>query len=629
MDEYLPTLPPRRRLWIIIAAFAALALLVYGKSLGNDFVRWDDGMLITDNLAVRSMSGPSIKWIFTHFDPELYIPLTFLSFQVDYLVGGGSALPFHIGNLVLHTINALLVAWLLYLLTRRGKLSIFFAALFLIHPLNTEAVAWASARKDVLSGFFFLSALVGYLYYRERGGSGLYLLCVSAFFLGLLAKVSVITLPIVCLLIDWKDGRPLVTREQVREKAPFLLLALLFGVVALLGKRDVLAETSFFQKCLLAVKSSVFYWEKMLWPSHLSVLYPYLGQVTIASPDFFLPLLLLLAVAALTIVSLRRSRTVAFAVLFYFITLAPTFTNLAKAGDIYIASDRYVYLSFIAVLYLLVFACAEIARWIRASWVPLCAAGIGVLVLFALGVKAYAQSGVWKNTDALFSSVLSTYKSYRALNNYANALRREGRLDEAIAKFHESLAIHPHALTYSNLGATYHKNGMNAEAQKAYDDALKLDPRSAEAYVGIGLLDADTGDAQGAQKAYGQAIALRPDYTDAYVDRASLYLDSSNIDGALPDAKKAVSLDPYLPEAHFNLALAYQGAQRFDEAIPEYERAVALAPSFIPARLNLGVLEYQKGDRDQAVATFEEVLRISPTNKAALSALAQIQAAGR
>lgn len=176
----MPELPSWSVRGSLIAAFFIIAALVYGASLHNQFVRLDDGLLIYENQAIQHINPQTIKTVFTTYDPELYIPLTLISYQVDYLLGGIDPFLYHLQNLFWHTLNALLVAWLAYLLIKKEWIALFVGVLFLVHPLHTEAVAWAAARKDVLSTFFFLASTITYLYYRSEERQKYYIASLTA-----------------------------------------------------------------------------------------------------------------------------------------------------------------------------------------------------------------------------------------------------------------------------------------------------------------------------------------------------------------------------------------------------------------------------------------------------------------
>src|SRR3989344_4256763 len=205
--------------WHLIGGFFLLAMLIYGSSLGNGFVQWDDGLLIYENPAIRGITWTNLKTIFTTYDPELYIPLTLFTYQVDYLIAGTHAAFYHFHALILHTLNVLLVLWFLKRLTGKTALAVVIGLVFMVHPLHTEAVAWSSARKDLLATMFFLLSIIAYMRYREAEKKLLYSASLCAFLLGLLAKVTVLTLPAVLLLFDWKrDGN--ISRRSLIASLP-------------------------------------------------------------------------------------------------------------------------------------------------------------------------------------------------------------------------------------------------------------------------------------------------------------------------------------------------------------------------------------------------------------------------
>ena len=660
-----PELPSKVTVLGLVSLFFVLTLSVYGASLQNDFVRWDDGLLIYENNAVREMSLGSLKTAFTTYDPELYIPLTLLSYKVDYALGGRNPFLYHLHNLVLHTLNAVLVTAVLFLFLRNKWLAILGGVLFAVHPLHTEAVVWASARKDLLSTFFFLSSLLTYLLYCRasstladarsaqhdtagplRQGSGqaptkkvlqLYITSLLLFFLGLLSKVMVLTLPVVLLLVDWKEGRKW-DRKMLLEKVPYFVLSVLFGIVALYGKREVTSSATLVETLLMSFKSTVFYLQKLFLPTNLSVLYPYTEAIRISSPDFFLPLLVLLALGAcpelcrraFPAFSFRYTRELLFGFLFFLITLLPTFVNFSKGGDYYFASDRYAYLPSLGILFLLASVVErslfrpgryqEVRQRLRGAGVL-----FGIVLLLFIGLT-FRQSLVWADTMTLFEKAIAEYpNAYRARNNLANAYRRQGLLDEAITEFEAALSIREQPKTLSNLGAVYRRQGRMTDALKQYERALAIAPDDPEPHFGLGLVYAEQGKFDEALASYDRALALDPLYADVASNIGALLMQQGRVEEAIAEYRKAIAMDPYHIQARFNLAVALSKQGKFEEAMSEYEEVVLKEPSFIPARINLGILLYEAGEVEEAIKGFEEVLKVDPENRSARAALAQIR----
>ena len=619
-----------KRVLGICILFFAVAFLIYGKSLGNLFVRWDDSLLIYENPIIREISRKTVKAAFTTYDPELYVPLTMISYQIDHLLWGMNPFGFHLTNLVLHTMNALLVTVFIQLLMRRSPyhlLPVLCGLLFLVHPLHTEAVAWASARKDVLSSFFFLLSVCSYLQWRGRengqAGSGklLYSFSIFAFALGLLAKVSIIMLPVILLLIEW-----LLYHRRLRASSfvtisrltPYFLLSVMFGIVGFFGKREAFSFATYFEKAIVAPKSTLFYLEKFFWPTEFSVLYPY-TDASIASPEFFIPLVIVMAITFLVLFLKKYQCVLAFSYFFFLITLLPTFLNIARGGDMdrYFASDRYAYIPSIG----LIFIIGVIAHRHRKFAVTAC-----VVLLGILGVRAHAQSLLWGDTEVLLQNVLKQYGelSHVAHNNMGNVYRLRGEHEKAIAEYEKAIAIRPHSKIFANLGATYRRMHRYTDAQKMYDEALRQNPDNAEVHVGLGLVYVELGQTDAAREAYEKAIALRSDLEEAHVNLGALAMQEGKFDEAIGHYRNALDANPYFFHASYNLGVALQEQGKIEDAIAAYERAIRLLPTHIAARINLGILYANSGRLADAIVEFETVLAIDPKNSSAQSALKQL-----
>lgn len=629
----LPFLPSRTTRWAIVVFFAIIALVIYGGSLKNGFVRWDDGLLIYQNPAVMEMSWASLGRAFTTYDPELYIPVTLLSYKLDYVLGQGTPFLFHFQSLVLHIMNTLLVCWLVFLLFKHRSIAVIIGLLFLVHPLNVEAVSWASGRKDVLSTVFFLSSIIAFFYSREESDQSkkLYWLSLGLFVLGLASKVMIITLPAVLVLFLWREhGR--LSRQDWRKIIPYVLLSIVFGFVALYGKIGVNEASTFSEKVLMAFKSSIFYLGKLFWPAHLSVIYPYNSDILLSSPDFFLPVLGVITLTCVALITLRFTRAIAFGFVFYMITLAPTFINIAKGGgDYYIGSDRYAYIPSIGILFIIGFL---LTKWIehgstvyaQISRVKISSAvsGLCILVLAAL---ASTQSLVWFNSQSLFEHVIAHAPegSYAAYNNLGNVYRLQKDYAKAEEYFDKSLALKEHPRTYVNYAALRNSTGEYEEALHLYDHALEIDREFALAYFGKGIVYANMRDDDKAFIAYDHALSFDPNSAEVYTNIGILRAKRGETELAIAAYEKAVAVEPSFADAYYNEAVLFTKLGRYDEAITAYEKAIDLRPRVIAARINLGLLYSQQGNREGAIEQFRQIIRIDPQNRAALSALEQLK----
>ncbi len=597
------------RLWIVIGFFL-IAFAVFGQTLHNEFVMWDDTYLIYANPDVKGFSVRNIINAFSTYDPELYIPLTLLSYQLDYTIAGMNPAMFHFTNLFLHTLNALLVCWLLGALARRKDLAIFGGLLFLLHPLNVEAFAWASARKDVLSTFFFLLSIIGYLHYRESHARLPYYGSLLAFVLALLSKAMVVTLPVVLLLLDWREGRK-IERQYIVEKIPYFLLSILFGIIALFGKRDVVAESTTFEKILMAAKSTLFYMEKFFVPHNLNALYPWNGPIELSSPAFFVPALLVALCIAGIVFTVRNTRNIAFGAAFFLLTLMPTFTNFAKGGELYIASDRYAYIPMIGLLFLLLLAVdTYIIPRVRQFSLAL-----GMILLLVCAALSFKQTHIWADTFTLFEDTMRLYPdAMSAKINLGVAYRKTGDLKQSEEMLQLALAQRPHARAMTALAAVYLDQNRINDAIELCRKAQLLDARDPEPTYGLALAYAKAGDAQQAKAAYEQTIALEPKHIAAYNNLAALYLQEGNTDEAIRHFTTAMELDPSFPDAPYNLGLIYEEKEDFVKAADMFEKAAALQPKDTDALMKLASSYAQLNDREHTIRTLQKILAIDPSH---------------
>ena len=605
------------------ALFSAVALIVYGASLHNAFVSWDDTALIYGNTILKDVNIENIRRAFTSYDPELYIPLTLLSWQVDYAMGGLHPLPYHLGNLVLHVLCALLAMAFVRKLTAKAWLGWLVGLLFITHPLNVEAVAWASARKDTLSTFFCLASLLTYVHYtptedRIRGRRWIYTLSVALFALGLLAKVSIVMLPLVLVLIDWVRRRPM-TKGMILDKLPYTALSCALGVVALFGKREVLESTGTGDKILMAAKSTMFYVQKLLVPTDLTVLYPYTKAIAISSQDFIVPMILTLALMAFTVWLAFRSRMAAFGLTFFLINLLPSFTNFAKGGEVYFASDRYAYLPSIGIFLVFGLLVENIVR--RSSDARTLdrntgIAGIGILgILGAFGVLASLQTTIWRNSETLFRDVLKKQPDAIAAHlNLAIIDREAGRLDAALAQARAAFAIHPRMEVYTNFANIYKLQGRTDLAKAEYQKAIAAYPQKPEPQMGLGIIEQEAGHTEQAIAAYERAIQLEPEFPAAYVNLGSAYEHTNRLPEAEAALTKAMEINPRFAEGWQALGIVHERQENFAAAAADYRKALELNPALTEVTLQLCAVELRQGHNAVALELLKGLLKKNPNN---------------
>ena len=550
---------------LICLGLALSVLAVFGRVTGYDFVFFDDHVYVMEKAQVLAGLTPaSLQWSLTATDAGFWHPLTWISLMLDREIWGLNPGGYHLTNVLLHLTATLLLFAALHRLTGALWKSGFVAALFALHPLHVESVAWIAERKDVLSGVFWMLTLLLYARYAAKPGWGRYLSVLVSFVLGLAAKPMVVTLPLILLLLDiWPlgrltgDNRRRQWRRVVGEKLPLLALGAVAGVVTVAAERQVgalktFAEFSFPDRLTNAVVAYGFYLYKTVLPVGLAVHYPHPGSWPAGIVALSLGFLALVG-----IIAWRRRRTAPYLLvgwLWYLVGLLPVI-GLLQIGS-HAFADRYSYIPLIGVFIAVVWGLGEwadvsgkgpftekkqnddrptavpLAAWetvgigqcVAASLkkddpavspVAVAVAGLAVVVVFAL--ISVRQVGHWQNAETLFRrAVAVTSDNWLALNNLGAALSRQGRHGEAAPHFAAALRLRPdYTEALFNLGAALAGQGRYGEALSVYRRVLAQQPAFAEAHNNIAIAYAETGDVARARFHFREAIRLRPDYREA------------------------------------------------------------------------------------------------------------------
>ncbi|HRH94267.1 MAG TPA: hypothetical protein PKV72_07095, partial [Candidatus Peribacteria bacterium] len=331
---------------LTVAVFLLAGFAVYGSSLHDSFLTYDDDLFVLKHPLVTSGTWTDLPQVFSGFDAELYMPLTIASLKLDYAIAGANPCQFHLTSLLLHVLGGCLLTWLLTLVLKSRRIAFFLGLVFLLHPLNTEAVAWISARKDVLSTPFFLGSTLAYLYSQDRRSRNLMLLSLALFAVGLTAKYMIVTLPAFLALLDLLRGsRP--DKAMAKRLVPFVGISVLFTLLAVAAKQTGLGAPAL-DVALLGGKTTLWYLRSFFFPEDLRVLY--LQETPVGwTPEFLAPWLLLLLLAAVCWALRKRVSGLALGLAFFFIALIPTFPAAVKYG-LYFAADHYAYLPMLGLL---------------------------------------------------------------------------------------------------------------------------------------------------------------------------------------------------------------------------------------------------------------------------------------
>jgi tetratricopeptide (TPR) repeat protein len=551
--------PERRENNVIIAAGLALVVAaVFWPATENAFLNYDDTVYVTANPRVtEGLTSDGVVWALTTVHAGNWHPVTWFSHMADVSLFGLDPRAHHRTSVLLHALNAALVFLVLARATRERALAAAAAALFAIHPLRVESVAWVAERKDVLSSAFGLSAILAYVVWTERPSRGRYAAIVALYALSLAAKPMLVTLPVLLLLLDiW----PLARRPAFREKLPLVVLALASAAVTLAAQRagGAIATTEGFPLVARlgnAAVATVTYAVRTVWPSGLAVFYPHPGAALAAGTAAGAALCLAAAGYAAWL-NRRRLPFVATGLSWFAVSLLPVI-GLVQIGSQAMA-DRYTYLPSIGLVLVVV--------WGAASLVPRPAvlAVVGVAALIPLTIATRAQLSYWKDSEAVFARALSvTRGNFVAHVNLGAILRERGDLEGARAHFEEAARIAPrYAKAWYQLGVTHAQAGRPGDAEGAYRRALTLDPGNAEMHFDLGVV------LTGANRA----------------------------DEAIAEFALACELDPSLARAHYNWGTTLASQGRYKEAIERFERAIALDPSYPEAHYNLGAAALLTGD---------------------------------
>ena len=615
-------------LWLITALLVLVTIGLYCPVIGYDFINFDDPEYVSANPHVQGgLTWENIGWALTTLHFGLWHPLTWVSHMLDCQCFGLRPGWHHLTSVLLHAANTGLLFVVLRRMTGARWRSAMVAALFALHPLHVESVAWVAERKDVLSTFFDLLTLLAYHRYTEcrrqnaecgmpkpatpnpqqatrltfhvsrfsPDASTFYILSLFFFALGLMSKPMIVTLPLLLLLLDYWPlrrfelaavvARPSVAARLIVEKLPFVLAALLTGLITLyaanrVGSLPSAAECPISDRLANVMLSYARYFLQVFWPGHLAVYYPFPATFSVWSVAG--AALLLVGISATAFWLAQRWPYVVVGWLWYLVSLLPVI-GLLQLAD-YSHADRYTYVPLIGLFVGLVWGAGELVSHWRGLAPAWAAAAVAVVIVLCMALTQQ-QLGHWEDSEALFRHALQvTENNYIAHGGLGTALGKRGQIDGAISHFQEALRLKPDFTdVHYNLGNALSRKGQIEEAISHFQEAIRLKPDFALAHNNLGNARLRKGQIEEAISHFQEAIRLQPDY-------------------AL---------------AHNNLGNALYRKGRDDEAISQYEAAIRLSPDYADAHNDLGLALYRKGRTGEAISEFQEALRLDPDHAAA------------
>ncbi len=632
---------------------AAAVFLVFGRTLVYPCVNYDDPSYASDAPEVtRGLTGQGIVWAFTTRHASNWHPLTWLSLMLDCQVCGTAPWGHHLGNVLLHAANAILLFLVMRRMTGDFWPSAFVAAAFAVHPLRVESVAWIAERKDVLSGLFFMLTVGAYVGYARAPFSLVRYSAVAAVLaLGLISKPMLVTLPFVLLLLDywplerftieprpadasasgatgaggfWRQALTLVV-----EKLPLMALSAAACIATVWAQQEAIESLKYHSiatRIANAAVAYVAYLGQTLWPGNLTVIYPHPGSA-LADWKIAAAAVVLAAVSA-TVFILRRRRYLAVGWLWYLGMLLPVI-GLVQVG-LQAMADRYTYLPQIGLLIAVAWSVAELGRARR--WSAGTYGVVAASVLAIMTVCACRQVSYWRDSVALWTHALEcTANNTIAHCNLGLALVDRGELVKGIEQYEKALAIEPEAaLPRNNLGEALKRLGRLDEAIREFRITLKITPNSADVQYNLGEALRQAGQLAEAVEHLRRSIELKPGRADAHANLGAALAQQGKMAEAVEQFYAALKIDPNCVEAHNNLGVALARQQKFDEAIRHYAAAIKVRPDYAKAHNNLGAALDAQGRLGEAIEEYREAVRLDPDYALARHNLEEaLQKAGR
>lgn len=588
--------------WFAIVILLVVVFAAFSGGFKNQFVDWDDHVYIENNYLVTQPKGHWAEAFKSHVALN-YHPLTIWSLMVNASLSGvESAKAFIVTNYLIHSVNVLLVFWLVLLLSGRQLLPSFFAALlFAVHPMRVESVTWVSERKDVLYGLFFIASSIAYLYYIDKGYQKKYLiLSFILFFLSCLSKAQAVVLPVVLLLLDYWRNRKF-DLKSVLEKAPFFICSLLFGLIAtniqsggdfhgtihIIGEQRTalnLQVFSLFQRLQYAGYGFLMYFYHLFLPLNLSAFYPY--ESTGPNVKFYsIGLVIMLITLVATVLLYKRSKLVFFSIGFFAVTVALVLQFISVGAAI--MADRYTYIPYIGLFFLLGMGLQTIAEknasLKQAVWI------MGFAFVGFCFFQTKSQVAIWQNTGTLFGQIIrvypNDYRAYHTLGKYLG--EKEGRLDESIQNNLKAIELgyKDDSGPWENLGTAYGMKGDTPTALKYFDEAIRRGAKTGEAYMNRGIA----------------------------------YFTLQQPQKALPDFEKSLTLpNKKILQSRTFLAAAYLATGNVQKSLEAYNNLIDKEGINDPLLwFNRALARQQLGDRQGAIRDFKQVLSLQPNNEAA------------
>jgi tetratricopeptide (TPR) repeat protein len=592
-------------------------LAAYAPAWRAGFI-WDDDVYVTQNRLLTAPDGLRRIW-FSRDAPSQYFPLTYTALRWEHSLWGLNPAGYHLVNLILHGLNAVLLWQLLRRLQVPGAW--LGAALFALHPVNVESVAWVTELKNLLSLLFYLTALRFWVEFVDGGRRRFYFLALAAHALALLSKSTACTLPAGLALIIWWRGEKLSNRRWT-QLAPFLAMSAAMGALAIWWERfhqNAVGQAfaiGWPERFLSACHALWFYAGKLILPVNLMFIYPKWNLDRHDLMAWLWPGLTALAAISLYLCRSWVGRGTVLVTLFYVAALSPLLGFIMEYTFRYtFVADHYQYIAIVA-------PCALAGAWLQRN------RAAAALALAIFGVLTWRQARIYHDSETLWrANLVGNPTAPICHNNLAAALLTKGELGEAIAESRAALVLDADsANAHNNLGYAFLRQGRVEEAVRELEKAAALDPGNPSPPYNLGQAALAKKDFAKAVRFFDRTIALRPGSAEAHCNRGYALLQLSQTSAAISSYETALELDPNYALANNDLGSIYLSQRRFDEARLHFQRAVASQPDFAEAQCNLAEALLHDNRREEAIAHLQAALRVRPGFPPAARRLQALQA---
>lgn len=622
--------------FVISILLLVLITAVFYQITGHPFINYDDPSYIIENRHVQAgLTWEGVHWAFTTVHVGNWHPLTWISHMLDVELFGLNAERHHLVSLLLHTSNTFLLLLVLSRMTGKRLESAFVAALFALHPLHVESVAWIAERKDLLSTFFWMLTILAYLRYVKKTGVLNYLLVALLFVGGLMAKPMLVTLPFTLMILDyWPLGRILSGNcmdanrafrypkisflRSIFEKLPLFGLSAISCIITYLAQKSSDAVTpidaySLSVNIANALVSYIRYLGKMFWPTNLAIFYPHPGTSLFTWKVAGAALVIFL----LTFLAFRfRSRYpyLLFGWLWYLVTLVPVI-GIVRIGSQGMA-DRYTYVPLVGLFVAATWYATDLNLRLRLN--KAITVTMAITIIAALSFVTWRQAGYWRSSAILFQHAVYVTEINPFAHNMAGAaLVAEGRNEDALPHFQEALRLKPHfAMAHYNLALVYDIQGKVNDAEKEYKKCIEINPLKAEPYNNLGLIYLNQKRYNEAEELFKSALNLKQKNVTFYNNLALVYLQQGNFVESESLLHKALDFEPNDVETRYHLGLIYASNGRLDDAEKEFLAILSRGSVSADTYYNLGLIYMKQGRLDDAFKNLKQALSLNPSNRA-------------